>query len=124
MPKKILIVEDESYLVELLTVRLVKEGFEVISASNGEEAIEKVGETTPNLVIMDIMMPKMNGYQATRKIKENPATKHIPVIMLSAKGLESDRTWGLSSGADDYVTKPYEFSTLLEKMNKLLNKSE
>ena len=107
MPKKILAVDDEKHIVRLVQINLQKEGYEVITASNGREALEKVAAEKPDLVVMDVMMPEMDGFEALKKLKEDDATAEIPVIMLTAKAQDADVFRGWQSGADLYLTKPF-----------------
>lgn len=118
--KKILVVDDEQDLVETIRLKLSSEGYKVESANTGVEALEKAKQTKPDLILLDIMMPELNGYQVCKKIKEDDSLKNIPVVMLTAKAQESDKFWGLETGADDYITKPFEFSNLLKTISKHL----
>lgn len=118
--KRILIVDDEPTIIEMVQIRLEVAGFDVLSAENGQEGLEKVRREKPDLVILDIMMPKMNGYQVCRELKKDEATKKIPVILFSAKSQESDKFWGEECGADAYILKPYEIEELLAKIHHLL----
>ncbi len=104
---KILIVDDEPFLAQALTFVLSKEGYEISIASDGDEALRQVSLNKPQVIFLDIMMPKKNGYEVCEIIKNSPDLKDIYVIMLSAKGWESDRAKGLSLGANDFITKPY-----------------
>ncbi len=107
MPKKILAVDDEKHIVRLVQINLQKEGYEVITASNGREALEQVAAHKPDLVVMDVMMPEMDGFEALKKLKESDNTSSIPVIMLTAKAQDADVFKGWQSGADLYLTKPF-----------------
>ncbi len=120
MKKKILIVDDDPGLLTLLDRRLKANGYEVVSASDGKEAIEKTKQTQPDMIIMDVMMAPMNGYQACREIKNNPRFAKTPIMLLTARGTESDKFWGTESGADVYVTKPYEPKELLQIIDKMI----
>ncbi len=111
--KKILIVDDETDIVETLGIALEQEGYECITASNGIDALNKARSENPNLVILDIMLPKMNGYKVSRLLKFDEQYQHIPVIMLTAKSQDSDRIQGIETGADGYLTKPFELKTLI-----------
>jgi twitching motility two-component system response regulator PilH len=117
--KKILIVDDSSTARHFLQDILVKAGYEVVSAETGDEAILKVKEEMPDLVLMDVIMPGINGYQATRKITKDEATKHIPVLMLTSKDMETDRIWSLRQGATDLLSKPIDAAVLLAKISSL-----
>src|SRR5207247_10809792 len=102
---KILCVDDESYIVHILDFSLGMEGYEVVTALDGEQALERVKSEKPDLIVLDIMMPKLDGYEVCKSIKSNAATQHIPVILLSAKGRNVDQKLGFDVGADDYSTK-------------------
>ena len=117
---RVLVVDDEVYILHILDFSLGMEGYEVISATDGEMALQKVQSESPDLVVLDIMMPKLDGYQVCRAIKANEATKRIPVILLSAKGRSVDQKIGFENGADDYVTKPFSPRKLIERVNALL----
>src|SRR5437879_1093403 len=103
---RILVVDDEIYIVHILDFSLGMEGYEVITALDGEQALEKLKTDKPDLIVLDIMMPKLDGYEVCKAIKSNPETRHIPVILLSAKGRNVDQKLGFDVGADDYITKP------------------
>ncbi|MBI4743036.1 MAG: response regulator [Betaproteobacteria bacterium] len=117
--KKILIVDDSPteryFMVELLT----KNGYQVLTAENGEEGIEKARSELPDLVLMDVVMPGINGYQATRTLMRDEATRNIPVIVCTSKGLETDKIWGLRQGALDYLVKPVNGEALLARIAAL-----
>ena len=119
--KKILLVEDQADLIEMLKLSLEAIDYEIITAADGEEGLKKTRKESPNLILLDVMMPKMNGYQVCRELKKDEATKKIPVIMLTAKGQQSDKFWGKETGADEYVTKPFDMDELMEKIRGLLN---
>ena len=118
--KRILIVDDQKDIVELIRFKLENEGFECLVAFDGEEGLQKAKKENPDLILMDIMMPKINGYQVCRLLKSDENYKNIPIIMLSAKDQESDKFWGKESGADDYVTKPFDFEELFQKIQGYL----
>ncbi|HMA77163.1 MAG TPA: response regulator [Candidatus Krumholzibacteriaceae bacterium] len=118
--RKVLVVDDEANITQILEFSIEAEGYQVVSASNGEEAIEKARKEQPNLIILDIMMPKVDGYEACRALKSNPLTKKIPVILLTAKGREIDKRLGYEVGATDYIVKPFSPSKLIEKVNQYL----
>ena len=118
--KKILIVDDEPEIVDVLSARLETQGYEIVTGSNGEEALQKAKEQSPDLIICDVMMPPPNGFQVCRTIKDDPELKDIPVILLTAKAAESDKFWGTESRADEYITKPYNSDELLSKVKNLL----
>jgi two-component system, OmpR family, alkaline phosphatase synthesis response regulator PhoP len=117
---KILVVDDEIYIVHILDFSLGMEGYEVITALDGEQALERLKVEKPDLVVLDIMMPKVDGYEVCKSIKSNPATKQTPVILLSAKGRNVDQKLGFDVGADDYITKPFSPRKLVERINQLL----
>lgn len=117
--KKILIVDDSSTARHVLLDILVKAGYEVISAENGDEAILKTKSEMPDLVLMDVIMPGINGYQATRTITKDEATKHIPVLIVTSKDMETDRIWGMRQGASAFLSKPIDSAVLLAKINEL-----
>ena len=118
--KRILVVDDEMYIVNILDFTLATEGLEVISASNGEEALRKTVEFTPDLVILDVMMPKIDGFEVCRALKAKEETKEVPVILLTAKDRDGDKKKGEEAGADLYVTKPFSPTRLLEDVRGLL----
>ncbi|EKD50493.1 MAG: adenylate/guanylate cyclase [uncultured bacterium] len=118
--KRILIVDDERDLVETLTYRLEALGYEVLTAYDGQEGLDRVREEKPDLILLDVMMPKLDGYHVCRLIKFDDDLKGIPIIMLTARGQPQDRQTGRDSGADDYLTKPFESAVLLEKIQQLL----
>jgi len=117
---KILVVDDEVYILHILDFILGAENYDVITASNGEQALQKVQEEKPDLVVLDIMMPKLDGYETCRVIKNDPKTKLIPVILLTAKGREVDQKLGKEVGASDYITKPFSPSKLIERVQAIL----
>jgi twitching motility two-component system response regulator PilH len=114
--RRILIVDDSPTERHVLNDMLTRAGYEVIASENGEDALIKAREGTPDLIVMDVVMPGLNGFQATRAISRDPATCAIPVILCTSKVQESDRIWGLRQGARDYVTKPVNEAELLAKI--------
>jgi DNA-binding response OmpR family regulator len=118
---KVLVVDDEVNITQILEFSIGAEGFEVISAQNGEEAIEKARREQPDLIILDIMMPKIDGYEACRILKANPLTKNIPVVLLTAKGRDIDKRLGMEVGATDYIVKPFSPNKLIERIHRLLS---
>ena len=120
---KVLVVDDEIYIVHILDFSLGMEGYEVITALDGEQALERLDADKPDMIVLDIMMPKLDGYEVCRTIKSNPATRHIPVILLSAKGRNVDQKMGFDVGADDYITKPFSPRKLVERINQLLGQA-
>ena len=119
--KRILICDDDPVILRLLEVNLELEGYEVLLAHNGEMAIEVASAELPDLVILDIMMPRLDGYQTCQKLKETPATKDIPVIFLSAKAQQSDVEKGKQYGVSDYLTKPFDPGDLIDTVERLTN---
>lgn len=115
--KKILIIDDEFDLLEVIKVRLEAEGFEVIVAASGEKGIQLAKEKGPHLIFLDIMMPGLNGFETAVLLKQEPSTQSIPIIMLTAKTLDSDREEGTRVGAVDYIVKPYEVHDFINKIN-------
>ena len=120
---KILVVDDEIYIVHILDFSLGMEGYEVITALDGEQALEKARAEKPDLIVLDIMMPKLDGYETCKILKAEPETKDIPVILLSAKGRNVDQKIGFEVGADDYITKPFSPRKLVERINAILGQS-
>lgn len=120
--RKILLVDDEADFVEMLRVRLEDSGYEVIVAYDGEEGLERAEKEAPELIILDIMLPKISGFDVCRKLKIDENFKNIPIIMLTAKFQANDIKFGMAMGADAYITKPFESQVLVEKMRKLLDK--
>jgi two-component system alkaline phosphatase synthesis response regulator PhoP len=116
---KILVAEDERDIRELIAFTLRFAGFEVELASNGAEAVEKAQATIPDLILMDVRMPRMTGYQACEALKENPATRDIPVVFLSAKGQESEIQEGLEVGAMEYILKPFAPDELTAQVHRI-----
>ncbi len=119
----ILIVEDEAPLVELLTYNLEKAGFRTAIARDGEEAMMAVAETKPDLVLLDWMLPYISGIEICRRIRRDPETRDLPVILLTARGEEDDRIRGLDSGADDYVVKPFSPSELVARVRAVMRRT-
>lgn len=121
MAKKIvLVVDDETEIVSVLVKRLTVAGYEVITAKDGMEALEKVSKLKPDLVLLDIIMPKMDGYEVCRLLKFDERSRSVPIIMLTAKTQEVDKDAGRKVRADDYITKPFEIDDLLGRIKKLL----
>ena len=117
--KKILVVDDSPTERYFLTDLLVKNGYTVSTAESGEEALVKIKADKPDLILMDVVMPGLNGYQATRTLTRAEETKHIPVIVCTSKGQETDKIWGLRQGAADYIVKPVNPEELLKKIAAL-----
>ena len=120
MPHRILVVDDEMYIVNILDFSLESEGFEVLSAANGEEALRVAMETVPDLVILDVMMPKIDGFEVCRALKAKDETKKVPIILLTAKDRDADRKKGEEVGCDAYITKPFSPARLMERIRALL----
>lgn len=114
--KKILVVDDSPTERFALTEVLKKHGYLVVTAENGEEAISRSAAELPDLILMDVVMPGINGYQATRTISRNEATRSIPIIMCTSKGLETDKIWGMRQGALDYLVKPVDHAALIARI--------
>lgn len=121
MVKKILVVDDEQSIVNIIAYNLKKEGYDVICACDGEEGLELAFEEYPDLILLDIMMPKMDGYEVCRKIREK---SNVPIIMLTARADEVDKVIGLEMGADDYVTKPFGNRELLARVKAHIRRTE
>jgi twitching motility two-component system response regulator PilH len=117
--KNILVVDDSPTDRQYLTDILSKSGYKVSTADSAEDALAKVKQSPPDLVLMDVVMPGQNGYQATRTLTKDEATKHIPVIIVTTKGQETDKLWGMRQGARDYIVKPVSQSDLLAKISAL-----
>ncbi|MGA8031880.1 MAG: response regulator [Casimicrobiaceae bacterium] len=117
--RKILIVDDSPTERHVLQDMLTKAGYEVLASDNGEDAIAKARSSKPDLILMDVVMPGLNGFQATRAISRDPETRSIPVIMCTSKSQETDKIWGLRQGARDYVVKPVVRDELLAKITSL-----
>lgn len=120
--KRILVVDDEADLVETLRFSLELEGYEVLTSYNGEEALHLARNNQPDLILLDVMLPKMDGYKVCRLLKFDARYKHIPILMLTAKTQEKDRLIGQETGADEYITKPFEMEELMKKIREYLSK--
>jgi len=123
MAAKILIVEDEPAISEMIEVALVRAKFEVIKAEDAEEASRLLGDTQPELVLLDWMLPGASGMELARRIKKEELTAHIPIIMLTAKGSEADKINALDAGADDYITKPFSLRELIARIKAVLRRT-
>ena len=117
---KVLLVEDNEMNRDMLSRRLIRKGYEVVMAMDGEQAVAMAASERPDLILMDMSLPVIDGWEATRQVKSADATKHIPVIALTAHAMSGDREKALAAGCDDYDTKPVEFPRLLAKMEALL----
>jgi twitching motility two-component system response regulator PilG len=119
--KKILVVEDEESLLKLQSILLTIRGYTVEGVMDGQSALEAVKTMNPDLILLDIMLPKIDGFEVCRQVKANEATHHIPVVMLTAKKSMEDRVKGEQAGADFYITKPYKASVVIETIQRLLS---
>ena len=120
MPSRILIVDDEPNIILSLEYLMKREGFEVAVAGDGERALQAMAEHRPDLVILDVMMPRLNGFEVCQRIRAQPAWSGVPVLMLTAKGHEAEAKKGLALGADAYVTKPFSTRDLVAEIRRLL----
>ena len=118
---RILRVEDQEMNRDMLSRRLKKRGYEVSIAVDGAEGVDKARSESPDLILMDMSLPVMDGWEATRRIKKEAATSHIPIIALTAHAMDADRDRALEAGCDDYDTKPIELRRLLEKINRFIH---
>lgn len=121
---KILVVDDEPEAVELLEFNLKQAGFDVVSAADGAEAIRKARSTLPSLIVLDLMLPEIDGLEVCKMLRRDPATVSIPIIMLTAKAAEMDRIVGLELGAEDYITKPFSPRELVLRVKKVLQRGQ
>lgn len=117
---KILVVDDSPTALRLTRDALAENGFDAVTATDGEEALEVAAREQPSLVVLDIVLPKKNGFQVCRQLKTDPATSDMKVILLSSKNQETDRFWGLKQGADGYITKPYDLDQLVNSIKDTL----
>lgn len=120
MAKKILVIEDEKELVEMVQLRLEANGYDIIIAHDGQEGLNKAKKEKPDLIILDLMLPKIDGYKVCRMLKFDEKYKKIPIILFTARAQESDKKMGEEVGADAYITKPFEPKVLLAKISELL----
>ena len=123
MSQSILIVDDEDYIVTSLSFVMKNAGYEVDSAGDGEVALEKVRSKAPDLIILDVMMPKLDGFEVCKAIRANPEWNSVRIIMLTAKGRDSEREKGLAMGADDYLTKPFSTRDILKRAQEILSET-
>jgi CheY-like chemotaxis protein len=114
------VVDDDPVIQKLLSVNFEMEGYRVVTAGDGIEGLERVRSEAPDLILLDVMMPRMDGLEVARRLKADPATKSIPVVLLSAKAQSTDIQGGVDAGADDYVTKPFDPLELLDKVAALI----
>lgn len=117
--KRILIVDDSPTERHVLNDMLTKEGYEVVASDNGEDAIQKARHVKPDLILMDVVMPGLNGFQATRAISRDPETRSIPIILCTSKSQETDKIWGMRQGARDYIVKPVRKDELIAKITAI-----
>jgi len=122
LKEKILVVDDEEDILELLKYNLSREGYQVFCTTSGEKTLTLVKTETPDLIVLDLMLPGMDGLEVARQLKDNPHTKNVPIVMLTAKGEEADIVTGLELGADDYVTKPFSPRILLARVRAVLRR--
>ena len=120
--ERVLVVDDEEDIVELVSYNLAREGYEIIKASSGETALKLAGSELPDIIILDLMLSGINGLEVAKTLKNNPATADIPIIMLTAKGEETDIITGLELGADDYITKPFSPRILLARVRAAIRR--
>ena len=120
--RKILVVDDEIDLVETLRFPLELEGYNVLVSHDGEDALNQARKEKPDLILLDLMLPKLDGYKVCRLLKFDERYKHIPILMLTAKTQEKDKILGMETGADEYITKPFEMDYLIEKVKAYLSK--
>ena len=118
--KVILVVDDEPFILRALTFVLNREGYRTLSACNGDEALARIREAKPSLVFLDVMMPRRNGFEVCQEIKADPGTAGTHIILLTAKGQESDRARGMAVGADEYMTKPFSPSEVLARVREIV----
>lgn len=124
MPKKILAVDDERHIVRLVQVNLERAGYEVVTAFDGKDALEKVASEQPDLVVLDVMMPYMDGFEVLQNLRKNPSTRDLPVIMLTAKAQDADVFRGWQSGVDCYLTKPFNPMELISFVKRIFKSLE
>lgn len=117
---RVLVVDDEAYILNILDFSLGAEGFDVVTATNGEEAVNRARQLRPDLIVLDVMMPVLDGYETCRALKRDPSTKEIPIILLTAKTRDVDKRLGFEVGAVDYIIKPFSPSRLIERIVEIL----
>ncbi len=120
---KVLVIDDDPVIVELLRVNFEIEGFEVVGAGDGPEGLARAASEQPDLILSDIMMPRMDGMEVLARLRKDPATRDIPVILLSAKAQSAEVEQGMEAGADDYVTKPFDPLELIDRVNAVLSRA-
>ncbi|GMV27695.1 MAG: DNA-binding response regulator [Phycisphaerae bacterium] len=121
--KTILIVDDERDLVDLLAINLQKAGYQTLAAFNGRQALAAIAGTPPDLILLDLMIPEVSGIEVARRVRTDPATAGIPIVMLTARGTESDQLAGLTMGADDYISKPFSMRVVLARIEAVLRRT-
>ncbi len=121
--ERIVVIEDEDDILEVIAYNLKREGYDVVTSTSGEDGLEKIERNAPQLVILDLMLPEIDGIELCRKLKADPLTQAIPVIMVTAKGEESDVVLGLGVGADDYITKPFSPREMVARVRAVLRRS-
>lgn len=124
MAKKILVVDDEKHIVRLVEVNLQRAGYDVVTAYDGVQALEMVKQERPDMLVLDVMMPRMNGFEVLKQLKANPETQEIPVIMLTAKAQDADVFKGWQSGVDSYLTKPFNPMELLTFVKRIFESTD
>jgi len=122
--EKILIIEDEKDIVKMLDYNLKREGFKTLSAYNGEDGLDMASKENPDLILLDLMLPEIDGFDVCKALKSDPKTSHIPIIILTAKDQETDKIVGLELGADDYVTKPFSPRELIARIKAVLRRAK
>ena len=122
--KKILVADDEAVLVKMIRLRLEANGFVVLTAADGEDALDKAQRERPDLIILDLMLPKMDGYQVCASLKSDPGCRSVPIVILSARAQDTDKKMGEEAGASAYITKPFDTKELLAKIHELLDTKE
>ena len=120
MSKRILVVDDEKDIADTLRFRLEANGYEVVIAYDGQDGLNKAKTVSPDLIVLDLMLPKIDGYKVCRMLKFDEKYKHIPIILFTARAQESDKNTGMEVGADAYITKPFDAPVLLAKIKELL----
>lgn len=124
MPRKILACDDEKHIVRLVQVNLERQGYEVVTANDGKEALEKVASERPDLIVLDVMMPYMDGFEVLQNLRRSPETREIPVIMLTAKAQDADVFKGWQSGVDCYLTKPFNPMELIAFVKRIFKSQD
>ncbi len=123
-PATVLVVDDDPVILKLLEVNFEMEGFQVVRASDGAEGLERARECRPDIVVLDVMMPRMTGYEVAKALREDAVTAHIPIIFVTARAQSTDVERGMELGVDDYVTKPFDPLDLIARVNTLLARSQ